>query len=72
MREFPTNRCPAMKPLPALGALLLLLGSAFALRLVYHSYTHHDNLDVFHVIVGISTALLAVALLWRARTGRRT
>jgi len=60
-----------MKFLPAVGALLLLLGSGYALGIVYQSYTDHDSLDVFHVAVGISAAVLAVGLLWRARLGRR-
>jgi hypothetical protein len=55
-----------MKALPIVGALLAFSASIFVLRIVLHGYTHHDNLDVFHLIVGVASALLALGFTWRA------
>lgn len=55
-----------MKVLPAVGAAILLAGSLFALNIAFHLYTDHQRLDVFHLIVGTLSAVLAVLLVRRA------
>ncbi len=55
-----------MKVIPAVGAVILLAGSIFALNIVFHLYTDHEHLDVFHLIVGTLSAVLALLLMRRA------
>ena len=55
-----------MKALPLVGAVILLAGSIFALNMAFHLYTDHERLDVFHLVVGTLSAVLAVLLVRRA------
>ena len=59
-----------MKALPAVGAVLALVVSVFLLRIVVHGYTHHDHLDVFHLVVGIGSAVAGLLLMRRSRFHR--
>lgn len=60
-----------MRPLPAVGALLALVASVLLLRIVLHGYTDHGHLDVFHLLVGIGSAVAGL-LLARRSLPRRT
>ena len=59
-----------MKAIPALGAVLALVATVFVLRIVLHGYTDHGHLDVFHLVVGLASAALALVLSWRALAPR--
>ncbi|MCA1788779.1 MAG: hypothetical protein LC667_02665 [Thioalkalivibrio sp.] len=59
-----------MKAIPALGAVLALAATVFALRIVLHGYTGHGHLDVFHLVVGLGSAALALVFAWRALAHR--
>jgi hypothetical protein len=55
-----------MKAVPTVGATLALVASIFVLRIVLHGYTHHGYLDVFHLVVGVASVMLAFGFAWRA------
>jgi len=59
-----------MKLISVIGAVTLLAGSIFALYMALHLYVDHQRVDVFHLLVGTLTAVLAVLLFRRARVGR--
>ncbi len=48
-----------------LMVVLALAGSAFAGRIVFHGWTHHGTLDVFHLVVALATGAGAVMLAGR-------
>lgn len=57
-----------MRPLPAVGATLALVCSILVSRIVFHSYTDHDHLDVFHLVIAIGSGIVALLLARRALT----
>jgi hypothetical protein len=48
-----------------LVVILALAGSAFAGRMVFHLWTHHGSLDVFHLVVSLATGAIALMLAGR-------
>lgn len=54
-----------------LAATVLIAGSIFALRMAVHVYTHHEHVDVFHLVVGTIGAALAVYLVRQSLPRRR-
>jgi hypothetical protein len=45
--------------------ILALAGSAFAGRIVFHLWTGHGTLDVFHLVVSLATGATALILAGR-------
>jgi hypothetical protein len=48
-----------------LAVVLALAGSAFAGRIVFHLWTDHDTLDVFHLVVSLATGAAGLILAGR-------
>jgi hypothetical protein len=55
----------ALRHLMLGAAALTFVASFFVMRIVIHSYTDHGHLDLFHLIVGIVSALIGVFLFLR-------
>jgi hypothetical protein len=55
-----------MKGILLAGAALALLASVYVMRIVVHGYTHHGNLDVFHLFVAIVSTSAGLFFLRRA------
>ena len=52
-----------------IAAMAALVTSIVIGRIVFHGYTHHGHLDVFHLVVTIIAGLGGLALLRRAVLG---
>lgn len=48
-----------------LVVVLAVAGSAFAGRIVFHLWTDHGTLDVFHLVVSLATGATALMLAGR-------
>jgi hypothetical protein len=56
-------------------AVAALVASVFLFRIVLHGYTDHGHLDVFHLVVALTTAVGGLLMLIRATAtwrGRNT
>lgn len=59
-----------MKGLQSIGAALAFIVSFLLMRIVVHGYAHHDQLDVFHLIVAIGSTVAGLLLLRRIYLSR--
>lgn len=53
------------RTLSLIAAAVLVAGSVFALRMAQHLYANHEQVDVFHIVVGTLGVVLALLLLRR-------
>lgn len=59
-----------MRGLQSLGGVLAVIASIWLLRIVLHAYTDHGHVDVFHLVVGIGSAVVGVILVRRSLVRR--
>jgi hypothetical protein len=55
-----------LRGLQAIAGSLAVLASIWLLRIVYHAYTEHAHLDVFHLGIGLGSAAVGLLLVRRA------
>jgi hypothetical protein len=64
-RRLPMDREAAMSRWMWLVVALAVAGSVFAGRIVFHGWTHHGMLDVFHLVVSLATGATGLILAGR-------
>lgn len=60
-----------MRGVQAVSGALAIVVSVWLFRIVLHSYTDHNHVDVFHLVVALGAAVAGLFLLWRAVAGRK-
>lgn len=60
-----------MRGLQAFAGLAAIVASVWLLRVVYHAWTDHAHLDVFHLFVGVGSAAVGLIILQRAIADRK-